>query len=62
MPLSEKFKFLDIPGAIFIISAVSCLLLALQWGGTVVPWRSARIIGLLVGFGLLIIAFGFLQR
>ena len=61
MPFTEKLKHLDMPGAVFIISAVCCLLLALQWGGIVVPWRSARIIGLLSGFGLLIIAFGLLQ-
>ena len=60
-PLSEKFSCLDLPGGVLIIGAVCCLLLALQWGGTMLPWRSAKIIGLFVGFGLLIIAFGLVQ-
>jgi Na+/melibiose symporter-like transporter len=32
-------------------------LLALQWGGTVYAWNSSRIIGLFVGFGLMILIF-----
>jgi hypothetical protein len=38
-----------------------CLLLALQWGGTIYAWNSSRIIGLLVGFGLMISIFVFIQ-
>ena len=34
-----------------------CLLLALQWGGSKIPWGSSKIIGLFVGFGLLISLF-----
>jgi fatty acid desaturase len=48
-------------GAALLIAAVCCLLLALQWGGTVSPWKSSRIIGLFVGFGLLFSVFGILQ-
>ena len=60
-PLSEKYRYLDIPGGISIIGSVCCLILALQWGGTTIPWRSARIVGLFVGFGLLLIVFGLIQ-
>ncbi|KAF7169101.1 hypothetical protein CNMCM5623_001909 [Aspergillus felis] len=44
---------LDIPGMIIFISAVVCLLLALQWGGTQYSWTNARIIALFVISGVL---------
>jgi hypothetical protein len=36
-------------------------LLAVQWGGTVYPWSNSRIIGLFIGFGLMIIIFIIIQ-
>ena len=60
-PLREKLKHMDITGAAILVASVCCLLLALQWGGTSQPWNSPRIIGLFVGFGLLITIFGTLQ-
>lgn len=53
----EKIKKIDILGAVFLICAIVCLLLALQWGGTTHPWHSSRIWGLLLGFGLIIVVF-----
>ena len=61
LPLKTKLRRLDVGGAVLLIAAVCCLLLALQWGGTVSPWKSSRIIGLFVGFGLLSFVFGVLQ-
>ena len=44
-------------GTAIFIPAIICLLLALQWGGADYPWNSAKIIGLFVGFGLMIAIF-----
>ena len=48
---------MDILGAGFLISAIVCLLLALQWGGSVYPWKDSKVWGCLLGFGLLISIF-----
>ena len=57
LPLMEKLRKLDPLGASLLIRSVCCLALALQWGGASLARRSARVIGLPVGFGLLGIAF-----
>ncbi|KAI0197883.1 MFS gliotoxin efflux transporter glia [Astrocystis sublimbata] len=49
---------LDIPGNLLCLGLLVSLTLALQWGGTVYPWSSPRIIGLLVTFGVASIIFG----
>lgn len=33
LPWAEKLKQLDVPGTLFLIPGVVCLVLALQWGG-----------------------------
>jgi hypothetical protein len=57
----QKFKEFDTPGTIALLPAIVSLLLALQWGGSKYPWRSGRIIGLLVTFGVLAIIFAVIQ-
>lgn len=52
---------MDGVGALTLVGGVTCLLLALQWGGQKLPWKSAKVIGLLVGFFFLIISFGCIQ-
>ncbi|KAK7190343.1 hypothetical protein DPSP01_006165 [Paraphaeosphaeria sporulosa] len=52
---------LDPCGAILVIAAICCLLLALQWGGQTLPWKSAKVIGLCVASGLLFVAFFIVQ-
>ncbi|KAB8259491.1 major facilitator superfamily domain-containing protein [Aspergillus pseudonomiae] len=60
-PVLDRIKQLDLIGASLLIPAIVCLLLALQWGGNKYPWNSSRVIGLFVGFGLMIIIFAFSQ-
>ncbi|KAI8945529.1 MFS general substrate transporter [Xylaria longipes] len=48
-------------GTLIFIPAIVSLLLALQWGGTTYPWSNGRIIGLFVVFGVLLLAFLFVQ-
>ena len=61
LPLKIKLRKLDLPGVIVLIAAVSCLFLALQEGSAQVRWSNSKPIGLLVGFGLLMIIFGIWQ-
>ncbi|KAF1816953.1 MFS transporter [Eremomyces bilateralis CBS 781.70] len=61
MTVKEKIKKIDILGAVLLISAITCLLLALQWGGTTHPWKDSRVWGCLLGFGLIISCFIALQ-
>jgi MFS family permease len=53
----EKFARIDFLGASVLIGSVTCLLLALQWGGTRYSWTSARIVTLLVIFGISFVCF-----
>lgn len=53
----ERVMQLDPYGSALFIPGVVCLLLALQNGGILWPWDSARVIALLVLFGILITGF-----
>jgi MFS family permease len=53
----DQIKRLDPIGIFFFVPSMVCLILALQWGGTTLPWSAPRIIGLLVGFAVLFILF-----
>ncbi|KAF7854226.1 hypothetical protein EAF04_010523 [Stromatinia cepivora] len=61
LPFKTKLKYFDGVGTLTFIGAICCLLLALQWGGQTLPWKSARMIGLFIGFGLLTCFFIFWQ-
>ncbi|PYI23592.1 hypothetical protein BO86DRAFT_305537 [Aspergillus japonicus CBS 114.51] len=61
LAVSEKLRRLDPIGCLVFMAAVCCLLLALQWGGQTKPWRSATVIGLFTGAGLLLILFVLIQ-
>lgn len=55
--LREKFLQMDLFGVALICAAVFCYLLALQWGGVTKTWSSRDVVGTLVGFGILSLAF-----
>ncbi|KAK0103341.1 hypothetical protein ONS95_005367 [Cadophora gregata] len=57
-----KVKQFDWIGTIFMAPSVTCLLLALQWGGIKYGWSDARIIVLLVLFVALLTIFGWRQH
>jgi hypothetical protein len=57
LTFKQKIGNIDLLGAFFLISAIVCLLLALQWGGVTYPWKSSRVYGCLIGFGLVLIVF-----
>ncbi|KAJ2741367.1 hypothetical protein GGI20_005238 [Coemansia sp. BCRC 34301] len=52
--LREKLKKVDFLGSAVLIGAVVMLLLALTWGGKNYPWRSARVVCMLV-FGVVLL-------
>lgn len=52
---------MDLPGSLLLVSALVCYVLALQWGGISLPWSDSKVVGLLVGFGVLLIVYGFVQ-
>ena len=56
-PLLEKILQMDPLGTFILMAAIVCLILALQWGGTTKSWGSADVIGVLVGFVLLLAVF-----
>ena len=57
LSLVAQIRRMDGMGIFFFIPAIICLILALQWGGTSYPWSAPKIIGLLVTFSVLFIAF-----
>ncbi|KAK0651142.1 major facilitator superfamily domain-containing protein [Cercophora newfieldiana] len=61
LPFLTKVKAIDWLGIVLLIPCIVCLLLALEWGGSTYPWSNGRIIALFVLFGILGIAFGFVQ-
>ncbi|KAJ2895335.1 putative efflux pump antibiotic resistance protein [Zalerion maritima] len=60
-PWAKRIRQFDPLGTTVFMPGVICLLLALQWGGTEYEWDDARIIALLVLFGVLIIGFVVVQ-
>ncbi|KAK4099579.1 MFS general substrate transporter [Parathielavia hyrcaniae] len=57
-PLKEKLLQMDPVGTALVMGGVISYILALQYAGQTMAWDSATVIGLLVGFVLIFIAFG----
>ncbi|KAF4976733.1 hypothetical protein FZEAL_6648 [Fusarium zealandicum] len=58
----QRILELDLEGGLAITGSLTCLLLALEWGGTTYPWGDGRIIALFVIFGVSLICVGVHQR
>ena len=52
-PFRERISELDYIGPLLFVPGVTCLLLALEWGGVKYPWNSSILIGLFCGFAVL---------
>lgn len=61
LPLIQKILKIDPSGAILLASSFTCLFLALEYGGIILPWSSPRVWGCILGFGLIAIVFSTLQ-
>lgn len=59
--LKEKFLQMDMPGSLVVLAAIVCYILALQWGGQTKAWSDPDVIGTLVGFGLILIAWAVIE-
>ncbi|KAI9642731.1 hypothetical protein NHQ30_008462 [Ciborinia camelliae] len=57
IPLKQFILNMDIPGIILLLGSLTCFFLALEWGGATKAWSSSDVIGVLVGFAVLLIAF-----
>ena len=56
-PLREILLSFDILGLVLFVAGLLCYFLALQWAGISESWKSATVIGLLVGWILLTTSF-----
>lgn len=61
LSLRQQLSRLDLPGTAIFLPGITCLLLALQWGGGTYSWSDGRIIALFVVFGVCMIAFCAIQ-
>ncbi|KAJ1323001.1 MFS transporter DHA2 family glioxin efflux transporter [Microdochium nivale] len=59
--IKEILLQLDLVGVSLLTGAIVAMILALQFGGTTMPWASATVVGLLVGFGLILAVFAVWQ-
>lgn len=61
LSVRKQLSRLDLPGTAIFLPGITCLLLALQWGGGTYAWSNGRIIALFVVFGICMIVFCSIQ-
>ena len=57
----SRFRQFDYPGAILSIASLVCIIMAINFGGTLYAWNSGQIIALYVLAGVLALAFALQQ-
>jgi hypothetical protein len=57
IPMIDKLYHLALPSATLFMGSITCLLLALEWGGTTLTWNDSTIIALFVGAAILMAVF-----
>ncbi|KAK6073813.1 major facilitator superfamily transporter [Seiridium cupressi] len=55
-PLKENLLQLDLPGVVLAMAAIVCFILGIETGGQTKPWNNSEVIGLLVGFIVILAA------
>lgn len=55
--IAKKFSEVKLPEMLVVAASLVCLILALQWGGSIYPWSDGRVIALLVVFAVLLALF-----
>lgn len=55
--IKDKLKKVDYGGAITLVTAITCIILATSYGGNALPWSHPLIIAGLIGFVVMIMAF-----
>ncbi|KAL4945215.1 hypothetical protein BDV06DRAFT_231593 [Aspergillus oleicola] len=53
-PLTSKLLRLDPVGTLLMLASVTCYILAMQYGGQEYPWSNSIVIGLIIGFVLIL--------
>lgn len=48
MNIRERVGQMDIVGAALLMCSITCLLLALEWGGSTYMWSNVRVWGVLI--------------
>ncbi len=62
LPVQRRQRSVDYPGAALMVAGLTCLLLALVWGGSQYPWGSPTIAALLASSMVLAVAFVVRER
>lgn len=61
LPRKQKLKKLDVVGTFFFVVSVTCLFIALEWGGVKYGWFSGQIVVLIFFFAIAGIVWIFIQ-